>query len=87
MIYLREIIVTTLTVLITLGFLVLAAMLVRALARGIESVTIGIFKILFLALVLPPIWLWHKARKPMWKTYSRQQTNELEAWLRRGRAR
>jgi hypothetical protein len=35
----------------------------------------------FFLVIVPPLWLWEKGRRPMWRTLTRQQTRELEAWL------
>lgn len=40
--------------------------------------------LLFMMLAVPLLWIWHAGRRPMWRTLTREQTRDLEAWLRRG---
>jgi hypothetical protein len=53
--------------------------LVSALLRAVAQVATG----LAFCVLVAPLWLWEKGRRPMWRTLTRQQTRELEAWLRR----
>lgn len=37
----------------------------------------------FFIVIAPMVWLWEKGRRPMWRTLTQQQSQELQAWLRR----
>jgi hypothetical protein len=54
--------------------------LVCALMRSVAEFATG----LSFCVLIAPLWLWEKGRRPMWRTLSKQQSKELEAWLRRG---
>lgn len=68
---------------LTLGYTLLVALL-RALVVYVEQVIELVVALVFFLLVVPSVWLWVKARRPMWRTLSKEQTRELEVWLRRG---
>lgn len=63
-----------------------------SLARRLLRTTVQFFNelldmavaLFFWVLIVPPLWLWEKARRPMWRTLTREQTRDLEGWLRRG---
>ena len=73
-------------VLCLVGMLAAYALLVRLLRTVLcfidELIDLAVALFFFLV-IAPPLWLWHKARRPMWRTLTKDQTNELEAWLRR----
>jgi hypothetical protein len=58
------------------GLYTLACALLRALAE----IATG----LAFCVLVAPLWVWHAVRRPMWRTLTKEQTRDLEAWLRRG---
>lgn len=66
-----------------MGYALLMTLL-RALLSFLDKAVDTAVALMFFLLIVPPLWLWEKARQPMWRTLTRQQTRELEAWLRRG---
>lgn len=69
------------------GLLVAYSLLMRLIRTVVsfigELVEMAVAVFFFLG-VVPLVWLWEKGRRPMWRTLSKQQSKELEAWLRRG---
>lgn len=69
------------------GLLVAYSLLVRLIRTVISFIgelvdtAVALF---FLSVIVPLVWLWEKGRRPMWRTLTKQQSRELEAWLRRG---
>lgn len=61
----------------------LALRLLRTTLIFIGELIDGAVAVIFMVLVVPVLWLWHKAKRPMWRTLTKEQTRELEAWLRR----
>jgi hypothetical protein len=45
------------------------------------DVAVGVF---FYVVLVPMVWLWQKCKRPMWRTLTKEQTRDLETWLRRG---
>jgi len=69
------------------GLLVAYSLLVRLIRTVVsfigELVDTAVAVVFFLVIV-PLVWLWEKGRRPMWRTLTKQQSRELEAWLHRG---
>lgn len=70
-------------VLITVGQALLRA-LIQELSSFLGKAADTCVALFFFLVIVPPLWLWEKGRRPMWRTLSKQQSRELEAWLRRG---
>lgn len=64
----------------------LLATLIRAFLSFLGKAVDTAVALLFFLVIVPPLWLWERGqrRRPMWRTLTKQQTSELEAWLRRG---
>ncbi len=58
--------------------------LLRALAQFVGRVVDTAAALIFMLLIAPLLWVWHAGRRPMWRTLTKEQTRELESWLRRG---
>lgn len=58
----------------------------RALLSFVDKAVDVIAALFFFVVIVPPVWLWHKARRPMWRTLTKEQTRDLESWLRRAAA-
>lgn len=70
-----------------IGLLVAYSLLVRLIRTVVsfigELVDMAV-AVFFFIVIVPLVWLWEKGRRPMWRTLSKQQSRELETWLRRG---
>lgn len=68
------------------GLLAAYSLLVRLLRTFLafldEAVDMAV-ALLFWLVIVPPLWLWQKGRRPMWRTLTKQQSQELQAWLHR----
>lgn len=64
------------------GYALLMA-LIRAFLSFVDKAVDTTAALFFFLVIVPPLWLWEKGRRPMWRTLTKQQSNELEAWLRR----
>jgi hypothetical protein len=58
--------------------------LIRTVVSFIGELVDTAVALFFFIVIAPMLWLWEKGRRPMWRTLSKQQSKELEAWLRRG---
>lgn len=61
----------------------LAMRLLRAVLAFFGEGVDVLVALLFFVLIVPPLWVWEKGRRPMWRTLSREESDELRAWLRR----
>jgi len=61
------------------------ALLLRLLRTGVafinDAVDVAV-ALLFYVFIVPPLWIWERSRRPMWRTLSPQQTEALRAWLK-----
>lgn len=68
-----------------IAILLLYALAVRLLETVIafvsECVDVAV-ALFFFVVIVPPLWIWERSRRPMWRTLSKQQTQELQAWLK-----
>lgn len=58
--------------------------LIRTVASFVGELVDTAVALFFFLVIVPLVWLWEKGRRPMWRTLTKQQSSELEAWLRRG---
>ncbi len=84
------------SVILVLSACLIALMVVLSLLKTLLRALIGEFllyvdelvnaavALFFFLVIVPPLWLWEKGRRPMWRTLTKEQSRELEAWLRRG---
>lgn len=70
-------------VLLTAGYALLMT-LIRAFLSFVDKAVDTAVALFFYVVIVPPLWLWEKGRRPMWRTLTKQQSREIEAWLRRG---
>lgn len=61
----------------------LAMRLLRTTTLFIGELIDVMMALLFFIVIAPVVWLWEKSKRPMWRTLTKAQTNELGAWLRR----
>ena len=67
------------------GLLVGYALLVRLLrtvAQFINDLFNTAVALLFFLVIVPPLWVWYRCRRPPWRTLTQQQTQELRAWIK-----
>jgi len=57
--------------------------LTQALLSFVDKAVDTAVALFFLSVIVPLMWLWEKGRRPMWRTLTQQQSDELAAWLRR----
>jgi len=81
-------ILATLYLLLVLLTLAVGKRLLRALLGEclllIDRAVDTFVALFFFLLIVPAVWVWEKSKRPMWRTLTKEQTRELEAWLRRG---
>ncbi len=68
---------------LTVGYALLVR-LIRTVATFLNELLEMAVAGVFFVVIAPMVWLWEKGRRPMWRTLTEQQSQELEAWLRRG---
>lgn len=51
--------------------------LIRVLHSFLEAVKNIIAATLFFVVIVPPVWLWERARRPMWRTLTARELEEL----------
>jgi len=61
----------------------LAVRIVRTIIAFFEEVLDTVVGLLFVLVIVPMVWVWEKAKRPMWRTLTKEQTQDLEAWLKR----
>lgn len=56
--------------------------LIRTVVSFIGELVDTAVALFFFIVIVPLVWLWEKGRRPMWRTLTKEQTRDLEAWLR-----
>ncbi len=65
------------------GYALLMTLLRAVLLFADKAVDTAVALFFFLVIV-PVVWVWEKSKRPMWRTLTKEQSRDLEAWLRRG---
>jgi hypothetical protein len=81
---LRDLLVLSACVIAMLMGLELLKALLRAVLSFAGKAVDAAVMLVFFLLIVPIVWLWERGRRPMWRTLTKQQSDELQAWLRRG---
>ena len=69
------------------GLLAAYSLLVRLLRTVVSFVDDAVdvaVALFFFLVIMPPLWVWQRSRRPMWRTLTKEQSAELAAWVRRG---
>lgn len=57
--------------------------LIRTLLSFVDEAIEVAVALFFFVVIVPPVWIWQRSRRPMWRTLTQQQSQELRAWLQR----
>lgn len=60
----------------------LAMRFIRTAAAFVGELAEAAVALVFFGVIVPLLWVWYASRRPVWRRLSRQQTEELQAWLR-----
>jgi hypothetical protein len=82
--HLHDLFAITVILLVIIAAYCLTLRLIRTVQQFLNDCIDLAVAMIFYVFFVPPLWLWHQAQRRMWRTYTRQETNELKMWLRRG---
>lgn len=76
-----SLLILTMLLILSVGQALLRALL-GELLLFVDAAVDTLAALFFFLVIVPLVWIWEKRRRPMWRTLTKQQSQELRAWLK-----